>query len=158
MKSAIIKEFILIIILYFFGVYKFGADLVNAKIFNTISYDPLLIIILFFAGAVFWLPSEIKIAAINWVYCSALLLICLAVILYSIGIHGYNTKLAIDGGALFLTGISLTLTSGAAWSQSFSRDDKSIKKSIQLGAGVCPNCLKKISRFASKCPYCTSDL
>ena len=24
--------------------------------------------------------------------------------------------------------------------------------------GICPKCLKKINRFSTKCPYCTSDL
>jgi hypothetical protein len=32
------------------------------------------------------------------------------------------------------------------------------KKDFKVILGVCPNCLKKISRFSSKCPYCTADL
>ena len=47
-------------------------------------------------------------------------------------------------------------TSRGAWA--YSLENGNINRGIKLGFGVCPNCYKKISRLANKCPYCTSDL
>lgn len=35
---------------------------------------------------------------------------------------------------------------------------KNNQRNLQLVAGICPNCLTKIPRLASKCPNCTADL
>ena len=35
--------------------------------------------------------------------------------------------------------------------------EKGIENTLRIN-GRCPNCSKKISRIAKKCPYCTSDL
>lgn len=48
----------------------------------------------------------------------------------------------------------ILVTSAGAWADSSGN----VKKGIRLGFGVCPNCYKKVSYLASKCPYCTSDL
>ena len=36
--------------------------------------------------------------------------------------------------------------------------EKEIRDTWQIGTGSCPYCLKKISKFAKKCPHCTADL
>lgn len=33
-----------------------------------------------------------------------------------------------------------------------------VERDFKIILGRCPKCLKEVSRFASKCPYCTSDL
>ncbi|WNM20388.1 hypothetical protein [Flavobacterium capsici] len=38
------------------------------------------------------------------------------------------------------------------------KQEKNNQRNLQLVAGICPNCLTKIPRLASKCPNCTADL
>lgn len=42
------------------------------------------------------------------------------------------------------------------WANETNESEK--KTSWQISTGTCPNCLKKISRLATKCPYCTAKL
>ena len=58
----------------------------------------------------------------------------------------------------FLFSFLFILTVVIGYWFSKQRDDDDIKTLTHLGFGVCPNCREKISRRASKCPYCTSAL
>ena len=61
-------------------------------------------------------------------------------------------------GFSFVIFLLLTVLSGVIYkNQSIDDLGKNVKSGIKL-SGTCPNCFKKVSPLASKCPSCTANL